>query len=147
MKKKYKLIKDKNNELFGKYLPNGDFVDLYRIEAIEDFDDVKKGDIGGFVEDESNLLHTGNCWIYGDAIVAGCSIVSGNVKVYGSSAIYCKVNIDGDVKVYNSEITGDIYINGNIEICDCDLYSDTRCSIEMSSSTTSKLQNININGF
>lgn len=34
---------------------------LYRIEALKDFNDVKKGDKGGFIENEDNLSHYGNC--------------------------------------------------------------------------------------
>ncbi|EJF74094.1 hypothetical protein ME7_01609 [Bartonella birtlesii LL-WM9] len=34
---------------------------LYRICALKDFDDVKAGHLGGFIEKESNLSHEGNC--------------------------------------------------------------------------------------
>ncbi len=33
---------------------------LYRIKALKDFDDVKVGDLGGYIEKESNLSHDGN---------------------------------------------------------------------------------------
>ena len=36
-----------------KKLPNG--IILYRIKALNDFGDVKAGDLGGFVEKESNI--------------------------------------------------------------------------------------------
>jgi len=39
---------------------------LHRIEALRDFGEVKAGDLGGFIESESNLSHTGNAWVYGD---------------------------------------------------------------------------------
>lgn len=42
---------------------------LYRIEALKDFSNVKKGDKGGFVESEENLSQNGDCWIYGNAKV------------------------------------------------------------------------------
>ena len=60
MEKKYKLTDETINI-------NG--ITLYRIEALKDFSNVKKGDKGGFVESENNLSHDGNCWIYDDAIV------------------------------------------------------------------------------
>lgn len=44
---------------------------LYRIKALKDFSNVKKGSIGGFVESERNLSQEGDCWIYGDAMVFG----------------------------------------------------------------------------
>ena len=38
---------------------------LYRIEAIESFSNVSKGDKGGFVEKEENLSQDGDAWVYG----------------------------------------------------------------------------------
>ena len=51
MEKKYKLT-DETIEVNGKT--------LYRIEALKDFSNVKKGDKGGFIEKEKNLSHLGN---------------------------------------------------------------------------------------
>ena len=48
---------------------------LFRIVALRDFSDVKKGDVGGWVESEKNLSHDGDCWISGDAMVSGNSCV------------------------------------------------------------------------
>ncbi|MCZ2159197.1 hypothetical protein NPX99_08060, partial [Bartonella sp. 220] len=42
---------------------------LYRIKALRNFSDVKAGQLGGFIENENNLSHNGNCWVYGDALV------------------------------------------------------------------------------
>lgn len=49
--------------------------------ALKDFYGVKKGDLGGFVEKESNLAHDYNCWIYNDAVVRGNATVCGEAKV------------------------------------------------------------------
>lgn len=40
---------------------------LYRIKALIDFSNIKAGELGGFVEKESNLYHKGNAWVYGNA--------------------------------------------------------------------------------
>ena len=45
-----------------------DGVTLYRIQALRDFSNVKKGDLGGWVETEYNLSHNGNAWVFGDAM-------------------------------------------------------------------------------
>jgi len=37
-----------------------DGVTLHRIQALRSFGDVKEGDIGGWIEKESNLWHDGN---------------------------------------------------------------------------------------
>lgn len=51
MEKKFELTSDtKDTELRQ----------LYRIKALIDFGDVKAGDLGGFVEKEENLSHSGN---------------------------------------------------------------------------------------
>lgn len=44
-------------------------VTLHRIRAIKDFRNVKAGDLGGWIEKESNLSHYGDAWVYGNAEV------------------------------------------------------------------------------
>lgn len=46
---------------------------LHRIKALLDFGNVKKGDIGGWIESEYNLLHDDDCWVYGDAVIKNMS--------------------------------------------------------------------------
>ena len=72
MEKKYKLT-DETINLCGKK--------LFRIKALKDFEDVKKGDKGGFIEDEHNLSHDGNSWVCCDARVYGNARVCGNIKI------------------------------------------------------------------
>jgi len=72
-------------------------VTLYRIKALKGFSDVKKGDIGGWVEKEANLSHDGICWLYDDAcnfessfrsedsIGRENSLSFGNSQQYGNS--------------------------------------------------------------
>lgn len=55
---------------------------LHRIKAVRDFGDVEVGDLGGWIEQEENLSHEGNCWISGNAKVYDNAKVSGNAKVY-----------------------------------------------------------------
>lgn len=44
---------------------------VYRIRALRDFGDVKKDDLGGWIESEENLSHAGNCWISSLGVVFG----------------------------------------------------------------------------
>ena len=82
-------------------------VTLYRIKSLIDFEDVKAGDLGGYVEKEENLSQSGNAWVYGDARVYG------NAEVYGNARVY------GDARVYgNAEVYGDARVSGNAEVCD-----------------------------
>lgn len=63
---------------------------LHRIRALHDIGSrVKAGDLGGFVESESNLSAGEDpSWIFDDAIAAGCAIVDQNARLFGK-AIAC----------------------------------------------------------
>ena len=74
---KYEILKD-------------DFIEfddrkLYRIRALKDFHNVKKGTVGGYIESEQNLSQEGNAWVSGDAWVYGNAWVSGNARVSGNA--------------------------------------------------------------
>ena len=79
---------------------------LYRIKALKDFLNVEKGDLGGYVEDYTNLSQDDNCWIYNDAKVYDNARIYDNVKIYGNAKIYDKVEIydyaeiGGNAEVY-----------------------------------------------
>ena len=66
-------------------------VTFKRIRALIDFGNVKKGELGGFIEKEENLSHennawvSGNAWVYGDARVYDDARVSGNAWVSGNA--------------------------------------------------------------
>lgn len=110
MDRKYELIES-------------DIRGLHRIKALKDFGDVRKGDIGGYVENPYNLSHTGDCWIYNNAKVYGNAeifeyaeifdnaVIQGNAKIYGVSVIEKNALIYG-----TSSICGYACIGGNAEI-------------------------------
>ena len=114
MKNKYELLKDDTIEI-GIHT-------LYRIKALVDFNNVKKGDLGGYIEKETNLSHTGNCWVYDDAKVFGESEVHDNASVKGSaiikccSSIYDDTVIGGNATIDNSIISHMAHIYGNTTI-------------------------------
>lgn len=79
MEKKYRLLENDTITADGRT--------LYRIEALRDFVDVKKGDKGGYVESEDNLSHAGKCWVYGDTCVYGNDWVHGDAWVWGHAIV------------------------------------------------------------
>ena len=93
MEKKYKLIEGSRFWQYGR--------PLYRIQALRDFSDVKKGDLGGFVESEANLSQMGDCWIYDMAQAVEKSRVEDDAclrdcaKMYGSSILKDKAQLQG----------------------------------------------------
>jgi len=58
-------------------------VTYHRIRALENFSNVKTGDLGGWVEKIENLDMTGDAWVYGNALVTGNARVSGDAWVSG----------------------------------------------------------------
>ena len=60
---------------------------LFQIKALVSFGGVEKGDLGGYIEKEDNLEHSGNAWVSGDALVYGNARVSGNASVYGAALV------------------------------------------------------------
>lgn len=68
---------EKKFELTEKFIINNSGIKLYRIKALKDFSDVKKGDFGGYVQQESNLSQFGDAWVYGYAQVSDDVIASG----------------------------------------------------------------------
>ena len=91
-------------------------VELHRIVALRDFGNVKKGDFGGLVESEDNLSQEGDCWIYGEAEVAGNAKVTGDAIVADTAKVYGNALITDLAKVYEHAVVRD-----NAEIHDCSL--------------------------
>ena len=79
---------------------------LHRIKALKDFGNVKKGELGGYVESEYNLSQIGNCWVYGNARVCGDAELCGNAKVCGNARV-CG----------NAEVCGNAKVCGNARVC------------------------------
>ena len=116
MEKKYKLT-DETIQHHGKT--------LYRIEALRDFGNIKKGDRGGFVEDEDNLSQEGNCWIYNNAKVFSEAVVSGDARIKTDAQVYDYAVIEGRAfigdaaRVYEMAVVSDnAVIRGDSNIHD-----------------------------
>lgn len=115
--KKYKIRKDLSYTFDGHK--------LYRIEALKDFGDVKKGSIGGFIENEKNLSQEGNCWIYLDgkvynnANVFGNAVIDGHAQVCDNAIVFDKAQVRGYSKVKNN---ARVFNNARME--DCSIVKD-----------------------
>ena len=103
MSKKYKLT-DETINLNG--------ATLYRIEALKDFGEIKKGDKGGFIESENNLAHEGDAWVSDNAHVYGDACVFDNAQVYGNAFISGYAQVYGDAFVY-----GNAWLYDNTRVC------------------------------
>ena len=72
---------------------------LYRIKALKDFNDVKNGDIGGYIQSENNLSQLAACWIYDNAVVIGKAIVCDNARVHNNAQVCGKAKVWGNAIV------------------------------------------------
>ena len=71
----------KKFELTSEFVTNIFGTKLFRIKALVEFGNVKAGDLGGYIEKESNLDHYGDAWVYGNAWVYGDAQVYGDARV------------------------------------------------------------------
>jgi len=96
---------------------------LHRIRALRDFGDVKKGDLGGWIEKEDNLSHKGNCWVCDEAMVYDNAQVRDNVRIcnnariYNNAKIFDKAWVCGNARIYDdARICDDALIYGNAQV-------------------------------
>ena len=98
----------KKFELTNEFVTNMFGTKLFRIRALVEFGDVEAGELGGYVETESNLGHDDNAWVYGDARVYDNALVYDNARVYGDAWVYGNARVCGDALV-----CGDARVCGN----------------------------------
>lgn len=60
-------MEEKKFELTDEYVVNEYGVKLFQIRCLRTFGHVQKGDLGGYVEKEDNLSHSGDAWVSGNA--------------------------------------------------------------------------------
>ena len=132
MDKKYELLENDT-------ITVADSIILYRIRALHNFNDVKAGDLGGYIQSVRNLeirLNTiNNAWIYDNATVYenacvyGNARICGNAKVFGDSRIfdnawvYGKARVSGTSRVFeyakvfdNAWVQDDTRVFGNASV-------------------------------
>ena len=108
----------------------GNFLTLHRIKALKDFGDVHKGDLGGWLEKESNLSQEGDCWVYDnamvyndarvydDAQVYGNAWVGDNAQVFGHAQVHGFAQVFGHAKVYDeAQVHGFAWVCNNSVVC------------------------------
>ena len=97
---------------------------LYKIRALKNFSDVKKGDLGGWVSSENNLSQEGNCWIYDEAKCMDNARMYDNSCMYDYSEMYDSSRMYGYSKMYDSSemhdsstMYGNSIMYGNSMMC------------------------------
>ena len=105
---------------------------LHRIVALRDIPrhNVKKGDLGGFIESEENLSQEGDAWVSGNALVSegakvyGDACIFGNAQVCGNAIVCDNSWVSGTACVSgiavvsdNAHVCGDAQVSGNAQVC------------------------------
>lgn len=104
----------------------GDSAILTRIRALVDLPcGVSAGDLGGYVESESNLSHEGTCWVGINARANGKAMVRDNAIVTDEAIVREQAIIAGDAKIseqacvgHMAKISGQSHIFGHAMILD-----------------------------
>ena len=111
--KKYEILMDKE------YTIEFEGRTLHRIRALKDFGDVRKGDLGGFVENENNLSQDGNCWIYDNAKAIDYSEMYDNSSIHDNSIMFDNSEMyDNSIMSDNSEMHGNSEMYDNSRMYD-----------------------------
>lgn len=130
MSKKYELT-DNTKEVLGHT--------LHQIKALKSFGDVKKGDLGGWIEDYSNLSQSDIAWVYDDARVYKNAKVSGQAQIRGNAWVYDHAKVSDSAKVYgeaciydhaqvldHAQVGGNAWVSGNVRVYDnAKVYGDS----------------------
>lgn len=119
---KYELTKNTINRL-GKT--------LYQVKALKDFSGVRKGDLGGYIENVDNLSQSDNAWVYGNAWISGKAMVFDNARVSGDVMVYDNARVYDNAVVFdNAELYGNAIVCGNARVFgNAEVYGNARVSI------------------
>lgn len=106
---------------------------LRQIIALTDFNDVQAGTPGGWIDNESVLSQSGDCWIYDEnALAFSGATITGNARITQASVVRDGAQISDDVWIDRAEISHNAQIRDNVTIQDsvvrgeCLLFGDAR---------------------
>ncbi len=105
----------------------------YRIKALRDIEvkgrfTIRAGSIGGYVESEANLSQEGGCWIHGDAIALGTSVVRDDAQLMQYSRVFDNVTVSGNASVTgNAHVHDSAVVTGYASVMDNAEVAGTAC--------------------
>ena len=73
--------------------------------------------MGGFIENENNLSHDGEAWVYKEAEVKDDAMILDNAWVYGNAKVGGNARICGDAEIYeNASVDDEAYVGGDAKV-------------------------------
>ena len=80
---------------------------VHRIKALKSFGNIKKGELGGWIESEKNLSQYVDAWVYENAIVCENARVDGHAMVYGNARVDGHATVDDYAMVFGNATIGE----------------------------------------
>ena len=79
---------------------------VHRIRALVNFtlttgEEIKAGELGGWIEGENNLSQDGKAWVFGEARVFGEAQVFGEARVSGKAQVFGEARVFGKARVFD----------------------------------------------
>ena len=94
-----------------------DGVELRRIKALNSFGNIKKGELGGWIESEKNLSQYGDAWVGVNATVRGNATVGENATVRGNATVGGNATVRGNATVgENAWVRGNATVGENATV-------------------------------
>lgn len=116
---KYEIIKEDSITYKGRK--------LYRIKALKDLYNVRKGQLGGYIESEKNLSIYDDCWVFEDAKAYDNAFVSDRVRLLDKSEAFGNAYLSNDVTLWDkSKVYGDAQVSEDVTLWDnSKIYGDS----------------------
>ncbi|MEA5714143.1 hypothetical protein ONP82_18325, partial [Salmonella enterica subsp. enterica serovar Lille] len=106
---------------------------LRQVIAVTDFNDVKAGTSGGWVDADNVLSQQGDCWIYDENAMAFAGTeITGNARITQPCTLCNNVRIGDNVWIDRADISDGARISDNVTIQsssvrgECAIYGDAR---------------------
>lgn len=94
-------------------IPHRRVVTLHRIIAARDFGDISRGTLGGWIEDENNLLHSGTAWVADEAMVMDFARVEDDARASGHAWI-----TENAILRDHARAEHDVWVQERAHVCD-----------------------------
>ena len=118
-----KIVHKKHYSISDIFTPERE-ITVHQIRALVDIPEhgVKKGHLGGYIEDESNLSQTGASWVGKYAVVCDAGKVQDDAFIGGKVVVANHARVTGKSRVTGNKYTlvsGNVQISGNavVNIC------------------------------
>lgn len=97
---------------------------VHRIAATENFKNpllpgewVRRGELGGWLESESNLEQQGSAWVAGEAVVKNLALVKGNALVDGFAEVSEQALVITSAHITDSaKVCGTAFVSGGAKV-------------------------------